>query len=83
MSTNHNPIDKIPKFDVTNSKKERKFAYEYHHWEAKKKIMDIINEQDKSFEIPSVIGKATGNEEIRFKIDGNLTRKLWVPRRPD
>ena len=39
---NYNLIDKIDKFAFTYSKIEKQFAHEYHHWGAKKKIMDII-----------------------------------------
>ena len=39
---NHSLIDKINKFDFTDSKME-KFPHEYHHWGANKRIMDIIN----------------------------------------
>ena len=68
MSTNHNPIDKITKCDVADSRKERKFAYWYHHWKANKKIMDIINEQDKSPETLRLLGKRQEMRKSSLKL---------------
>ena len=31
ISTNHKLIDKISKFDFTDSRMEKKFAHQYHH----------------------------------------------------
>ena len=42
MKRNYYLSDKINKFDFTDLKREKKFAYEYRNWGANKKILDII-----------------------------------------
>ena len=48
ISANFNLIDTINKFDFTDSKMEKSFAYEYHYWRVNKKIIDINNKRDRS-----------------------------------
>ena len=86
INTESNVIIKSNNFDFTDSKTEKQFNYEYHHWGANKKVMDIINKRGESPETLPVIEKRqeiTKPGNIRFKFDGNLNRKVWVPRRPD
>ena len=83
---NYNLIDKIDKFAFTYSKIEKQFAREYHHWGAKKKVMDIIIKWGK---MPATVWLIEKCQEmikpgdLRFNFDSNFNRKVWVPRRPD
>ena len=45
INTNFNPNDKVNNFGFTDSKKKKKFNYEYHPWAASKKVK--INKRDK------------------------------------
>ena len=64
ININFNPIERINNIDFKDSKKEKQFNYEYQHWAANKKVMDIINEREKSGD-PSVNRKAAGNHKTR------------------
>ena len=48
INTKLTPIVKINYFDFTDSKVGKKFNYEYNHWGANKKVMEIINKREKS-----------------------------------
>ena len=69
ISTNRNLIDKVKTFDFTHSKKEHKFAYQYHYWRVNKKIIDTIKKRDKS---PS------RNSSVDRKVTDNKTRPISV-----
>ena len=68
-----------------DSNMEQIFPYKYHKWGANK-IMDIINKQSKS---PQTLRLTENRLEktkpgnLQFSFDSNLTRDMWVPRRPD
>ena len=65
---------------------EKHFNYDYHHWEANKKVLEIIKNREKSPETLRLIERRkeiTKPENLRFKFDSSLNRKVWVPRRPD
>ena len=60
--------------------------HEYHHWGAKKKIIDKINKKIKRPEAAWLVEdrqNITKPENFRFNFDSNLNRKVWVPRRLD
>ena len=80
ISTKFNFIDKINKFDFTDSKMEKKLTSEYHHWAANKKIMEIINKEDESHEILRFVERRQEtfkSGHYRFKVDSKLNRKVW------
>ena len=74
-NTNSNLIDRANNFDITDLKKEKKFKYDYHHSEANRRIMDIINKRDKSPEMFRIVEK-NRNLQSRETFDSNLTATL-------
>ena len=74
-NTNSNRIDRANNFDITDLKKERKFKYDYHHSDANRRIMDIINKRDRSPEIFRIVEK-NRNLQSRETFDSNLTATL-------
>ena len=65
---------------------EKKYFYEYRHWEANKKVMDRINKREKNPETLRLIErrqKTTKPGNLRFKFDSNLNQIVWVPQRSD
>ena len=65
---------------------EKQFNYDYHNWGANKKVLEILNRQDKSPETLQLIGRRkeiTKPGNLQFKFDSSLNRNAWVPRRPD
>ena len=83
INTEFNPINKSNNFDFTDSKTEKQFKYEYHHWGANKKVMDIINKTQKSPETLRLIetrAEITNPGNLGFKFDSNLNREVRVPR---
>ena len=51
------PMNKINEFDLTNSTMKKNLTYEYQHWGADKKVMEIINKLKKSPETLRSIGR--------------------------
>ena len=70
FNTEVNPIDRS-KFCFTDSKMQKQFNYDYHHWGANKKEMEIINKREKSPTLRLI--------ERRTEITkaGNLRFQIW------
>ena len=65
---------------------QKQLIYDYHPLGANRKVMEIMNKRKKSSETLRLIErrkKITQQGNLRFKFDSGLTRKVWVPRRPD
>ena len=65
ISTNQNLTEKIKKPNFKDSKLDKKFADENHHWVANKKIMDTINKLEKRPKNLRLIKKVTGDNKTR------------------
>ena len=84
INTEFNLIEKSNNFYFTDSKIEEQFNYDYHHWAANNKVMEIINKRDKSPEALRLIEgrkKVTKTGNLRFKIFDSLNRNVWIIRR--
>ena len=82
---NCNPTIKIDNFDITGSKLKCQINYEYHHWEANRKVMDTINKRTKSPEtlrLMEMRQEITKPRNLRLKFDSNINRKIRVPSQP-
>ena len=64
---------------------ENKFNYEYQHWGANMKVMELIvnKKNPESLRLREKWQEFTKPGTLRFKSDINLNRKVWDSRRPD
>ena len=62
------------------------FNYQYRHWVANKKEMDIVNKREKRPETLRLNKRRKENTKpgrLRSIFDSSLNKKMWVPRQPD
>ena len=85
-NTDFDLIDTNKNFYFPDSKRQKHFISDYHHWGADKKVMEIVNKLEKSPETLWLIERRkeiTKPGNLRFKYDSSLNRKVWVPQRPE
>ena len=84
-NTNFDPINKISNFDFTDSKMEKQFNFNYHHWGARTKVTPTINKRKKSPEILRLwerLQEITKPGDVGFNFHSKLNQKVSVPRQP-
>ena len=78
INTIFNPINEISNFISADSKIEKQFNYEYHHWKANKKVINNINKSEKStktLRLTEKRQKIRKPAKLRLKLDSNKNRK--------